>query len=128
MSDVDVVAALLTAVVGVVAGADADVEVALPLVASAECAVVSEAASTPRPTAAAVAATPIRAVVRRTRTRAASLARRARGAIWSDCRWCGAMSLPFVEARRELCVRWDRCSVRPRPLDRSRLKGQLDPT
>lgn len=87
--DPDVVPALSADVddVAPVAAADVDVPprtVSDPVVAVAECAVVSEAASTPSPTAAAVAATPISAVMRRTLTRAASLFRWAGWPMWSD--------------------------------------------
>ncbi len=81
--EVEVVGAV--AVVAVVAGVVSEPDFVATLlvgvdveesVAAAEWAVVSEATRTPSPTAAVVAETPIRAVIRRTRAAAVSLVRR----------------------------------------------------
>jgi hypothetical protein len=75
----------------------AEVDVVVVGVAADEWAVVSDATSTPSPTAAAVAATPISAVSRRTRAIARS---RARPADWSSpgCRFPCAICSPFAKA------------------------------
>jgi hypothetical protein len=68
---------------------------ATPVVAAAECAVVSEATSTPSPMAVAAAPVPINAVIRRTRTMAWSLVRRAEASAGAPCRFRAAMGSPL---------------------------------
>ncbi len=68
---------------------------ATPVVAAAECAEVSEATSTPSPMAVATAPVPINVVIRRTRTMAWSLVRRAEASPGEGCRFRAAMSSPL---------------------------------
>lgn len=77
--------------------ADVDV-VVVRVAADDEWAVVSDATNTPSPTAPAVAATPISAVIRRTRAIARSRARPAAWCSSSGCRCPCAISSPFAEA------------------------------